>query len=78
MTYDEQKTAVADAIKMFPGEFGLRAFPGDVFRVSERNSFWSDHEQAVMLYTEIQKGDKWLDFAKGTIAELRREVVTNR
>jgi hypothetical protein len=76
MTYDEQKTAVAEAVQQFPGEFGLRAFPGDVFRVSPTNSYYSDHEHVVLLYTQVKRGDKWLDFAKGTIAELRRERIT--
>jgi hypothetical protein len=75
MTYEDQKDAVSSAVKQFPAEFGLRAYPGEVFRVSATNSYYSDHEHAVMVYTDIKRGDRWMDFAKGTVAELRREVV---
>lgn len=28
-----------------------------------------------MLYTQIQDGDRWLDFAKATPSELRSQVI---
>lgn len=69
---NEQK-AVADAIATFPETFGLKAFPGSVFRIGKRESFVS--QGTVMLYTLIQKEDQWLAFAKGTIGELRSQIV---
>ena len=74
---------VADAIAQFPAEFGLRAFPGEIFRVSERSSYVSDYPapDTVYLYTERKSGTNvdgatlWQSFAKGTPAELRAEVV---
>ena len=34
MTLTEEKNVVIDAANLFPEEFGLRAFTGDVFSVS--------------------------------------------
>lgn len=66
--------AVKDEAAKFPGEFGLRAFPGKTFRVSEAISYYSDSE-GVMLYTEVKNGDRWMSFCKGSPAELKREMV---
>ena len=69
-TNDERvKTAAAE----FPAEFGLRAWPGDVFSISLGASFVSGDE--VMLYTQVKHPTRWLHFCKGTVAELRREIV---
>jgi hypothetical protein len=70
---------LAEAIASFPATFGLRAFPGDTFRISRTSSYVND-TGALMLYTEIKKTDfgnanDWLSFAKGTPEELRREIV---
>lgn len=74
---DESKVK-REAIARFPEEFGLRAFPGDKFRISYGASYfrtWDDPD-SLMLYTErLCEDGKWKDFAKGTEAELRREVV---
>jgi hypothetical protein len=72
MTFNEQQKAIADAIALFPAEFGLRAFPGLVFRISKAASYVSGNE--VMLYTVIREGDHWNDFLKGTVAEMRSQV----
>ncbi len=61
------------AIAKFPPTFGLRGFPGETFRVSRDSSYVSGG--SVMLYTEILRGGIWLDFAKGTPAELRSQIV---
>lgn len=65
---------IAAAIKQFPATFGLQNFPGEVFRLSASSSYLSGNE--VMLYTQVE-ADKgvWLDFAKGTIAELKAQLV---
>lgn len=57
----------------FPATFGLRAFPGKVFKIGRQSSYIS--EGRVILYTQVQDGDRWLDFAKGTASELRKEIV---
>ena len=62
------------AIARFPATFGLRAFPGNLFRIGERESYVSTGG-AVMLYTQRLVDGRWQDFAKGTEAELRREIV---
>lgn len=65
-------------IATFPAKFGLRAYPGQVFRISEQNSYVNDYG-VVYLYTQVQ-GDfsgtvSWTDFAKGTPDELQAEIV---
>jgi hypothetical protein len=68
---------VTDAIAQFPATFGLRAFPGDVFKISPFHSYESDFPApgTVYLYTYVRRGDAWHSFAKGTPQELRAEVV---
>jgi hypothetical protein len=62
------------AIAKFPATFGLRGFPGKVFRISPTSSYVSG--ERVMLYTERKDNGGWQDFSKGTEAELRREVIS--
>ena len=73
MTWQEQQDAIKAAAARFPQTFGLRAFPGKVFRVSLRSSYFSG--DTLMLYTEVQDGDRWLSFCKGAPAELAAEVT---
>jgi hypothetical protein len=61
---------IAQAIAEFPEAFGLRGFPGQRFGLSHRSSYVSGGE--VVLYT-VTAGGK--DFAKGSPAEIRAEVV---
>ena len=75
MTYDEEQTAIGKAMAQLPDAFGLRGFPGKTFRVSRLASYVNG-DAVVMLYTQIRDGDRWLDFAKGTASELRREVTS--
>lgn len=67
-----------EAIARFPKEFGLRAWPGQKFRISYDASYffkWHDPD-SLMLYTErLCEDGEWKDFAKGTEAELRKEIV---
>lgn len=79
----QESDFIKRCIATFPSEFGLRAFPGKRFRISERSSYFSDHE-GILLYTEIfsAKGgmftpdaDGWLSFAKEAPSVLRQEVV---
>lgn len=74
-SWQEQNDMVAAAIKTFPAEFGLRAFPGDRFRLSQASSYVNDSD-VVTLYTERwNEGlQRWQSFAKGTAGELRAEL----
>lgn len=57
----------------FPPTFGLRGFPGDTFRLGLEACFESNG--VLMVYTQRLIGESWADFAKGTVEELRREIV---
>lgn len=66
------------AIAKFPAEFGLRAFPGERFKISPQASYFSDYPapNTLYLYTYIQKSDGgWSSFSKGTANELRGQIV---
>ena len=85
MTYTEEKVLIKEAASKFPEEFGLKAFPGDVFRISESASYysagydneWGKCEPGVLLYAQIllPDGKTWSDFSKGTTTEFAQEVV---
>lgn len=66
--------AIVNAAAEFPETFGLRAFPGEKFRVSISASYVSDGQ--VMLYTDVwsRARGEWQSFAKGTPAELRAQI----
>ena len=76
MTSNQQK--VYEEVKAsFPETFSLRAFPSDVFRISDRASYfrgWVPDVHDLVLYTERLVGDEWVDFAKGSVTELRAQV----
>lgn len=71
MTKDMELILAAKA--EFPETFGLRAFRGDVFRISEAASYVTG--KAVMLYTQRLVDGEWRAFAKGSPSELRAQVV---
>lgn len=73
MTIAEKEAAKLRVIDSFPVEFGLRNYPNYKFRISETASYWSDEE--LMIYTQIQRDGKWLDFCKGTAYELRSQIT---
>ena len=74
LTYQERQDAITEAAAKFPETFGLRGFPGDRFRVSRAASHFAFG--GVVLYTQMKCDDGvWRDFAKGTPAELHREVT---
>lgn len=75
MTDQEKITA---ALAQFPKRFGLRGFPGDVFRCSETHSYVSEAGGEVTVYLERlapQLESHWLPFSKGSVAEIQRELV---
>jgi len=74
----EEQDKIDKVIATFPETFGLYNFLGEVFRLSGKASYFTGYggTGALMLYTQRrQKDGSWLDFAKGTESELRREVV---
>lgn len=73
--HEPQLGDIQAAIEKFPALFGLRAFPGKIFRISRIHSYIS--ENRVILYTEVRDADgvRFWSFAKGTAAELRPEIV---
>ncbi len=82
-----KETALIQAvIARFPKTFGLGGFPGKVFRISLRNSYFRGPGEAkgdLMLYTEVLGADAngaatWTDFAKGTERELADNIVRGK
>ena len=67
---------IASITELVGTEFALAAYPGRKFRISRQASYWSEHEMAVLFYTQVfdASSERWLDFVKGTLSELRREV----
>lgn len=73
-SWEDPQKRIDEAIALFPEIFGLRAFPGDVFRISRSFSYVNDSD-VLQLATEVKRGDAWLSFAKGEIAELTDHIV---
>lgn len=71
MNYNEKLQAVKLAAAKFPSTFGLRAFPGKLFRISLDNSYVNDADE-VTLYLDVQVDGKWLTFGKGSTVELQQ------
>ena len=73
--YQETKDAVSKAKADFPSVFGLAAFPGEIFRISDAHSYFNDSD-VLMLYTERKSKGEWQSFAKASASELRLQVRT--
>jgi len=71
----EQREEVKKAVAMFPAEFGMTHSPGRRFRISPTASYYSEHAAGVLVYTQIFLDGEWLDYAKGTVMELREVLV---
>ncbi len=72
----EEQKAIDEAAAKLPERFGLRAFPDKVFKINRSQSYVSDVDREVMLYTYVLSDDgEWKAFAKGTVDELLREVI---
>lgn len=69
----EWQKRIDEAMKGFPATFGLKAFPGKTFRVSNRASYVNESDD-LMLYTQVKSNENWLDFCKVGIAELHDEI----
>lgn len=75
-SWDREERLVKEAIAQFPVRFGLAAYPGKEFMLVPSACYFSSLE-GVMLYTFIwdDKAQKWESFAKGTVAELKRQIT---
>lgn len=71
LTFEQERTAIKNAIARFPKYFNLRGTSG-TFRISESSSYFSG--STMYLYTEIEDRGVWLSYAKGTESELKAEV----
>ena len=74
-TYEREQQQIDEAILKFPGEFRLRAYPAYRFRLSDRLRHFVDHNGDVQLVVDaMQPNGEWLNFSRGTVAEIAREV----
>jgi hypothetical protein len=75
MNWFEQEKEIDNAVALFPPAFGLRAYKDRLFRIERAACFYSTGQ--IVLYTSIYYAaqDRWLDFCKGTISDLKREIV---
>lgn len=73
---ETQLKLIETEMAKFPPTFGLRAYPEFVFRVNHSDSYVRDNGE-ILLYTDVRHDGKWKSFAKGTPAELRKELITH-
>jgi hypothetical protein len=73
MTYHEEKENVTRIARSFPKQFGLRAFPGSTFTVSERKSYYSP-DAGTQLVVQILKDGRYHDFSRCHCDELTHEI----
>lgn len=76
MNIQEQERLIREAAAQFPEGFRLRAFPNDVFSIDIAASFVS--EGKVLLYTAVWRDGEWKAFAKGTISELKAQILPTK
>lgn len=65
--------AITWSVAQLPETFGLRGFPGDVFRANAQNSYLND--SGVQVYLDVYRDGKYVAHSKGTLAEVQREMV---
>ncbi len=81
MDYAKQRALLNEAIGRYEGqEFGLRAFPGDRFRLAPRYCYTSDrdsegHTRPILVYEVLQKDGSWAHFSKADEVELLQEMT---
>jgi hypothetical protein len=75
MNYEQQQQLIKSEANRFPAEFGLRAFPGERFKIMLSDSYISDGR--VVLYTGIKTKSGFQAFAKGSAGELIGQIVDN-
>ncbi len=74
LSYEEQQALVAAEVAKFPGTFGMRGYPGKLFKVCPADSYYSE-VYGVLLYVHVQNPDGWCAFAKGDPEELQSQIV---
>lgn len=74
LSFIDAQSMIAAVIRELPEEFNLRGFPGERFRPSVQSSYVNDYG-FVTIYLQIKRDDRWLDHSKGSLAEIRRELV---
>lgn len=74
MTREERDRAIRVDAAELPMTFGLRAFAGDSFKVNLGASYVNDAGVAI-LYLDVWSRGGWASFAKGSLTELRPQVV---
>ena len=78
LDYPKQREMIGDIAGSFPGEFQLRGFPGQWFRVNVENSYVTEYGE-VRLYLDMRDTRyDWVSFGKGTVDEVKREMVNVR
>ncbi len=72
----DTRDMIEKACAEFPKTFGLRAFPGEVFRVDDYDSYLNDNG-GITFYTHRlnKENGRWNAFAKGTKSELMAQIV---
>lgn len=76
LTYSQEQAAVAAAAATFPATFGLRAYPGDRFRIDAFKSFYSDYAGGVQLVIQRDCGaDGFRDFTRDLPAAIRAQMI---
>ncbi len=66
---------IKEAIVLFPSEFGLSSFPSERFRISEWASYINDKNEVMIYLDRKMPDDTWLNFAKGTIEEVKKYLT---
>lgn len=73
-SHDRIKAKLNEA-KVLGPVFGLRAFPGDNFRISPEFFKHFESEGEIQLVVEVQRDDKWLDMGRNTLDHILGEAV---
>lgn len=81
MSRIDEQNQIKAAVAKFPAEFGLRAFPGDRFRLDSKSSYFSAGR--LVLYTMVWRecpfsgisDSRWLSFSSCSERELNSEIV---
>lgn len=84
MRYQDEQEAIRAAVATFPETFGLRAYPGSIFRLEPRSSFLSESSglqlvlQRKMSEEESKKyrmDSGFYDFTRDTPENIRGAMV---
>ncbi len=73
LSYQEREAALKAAIAQFPAEFGLRAFPGERFRIEPAACFYAERGPVLYVYRKVEGA--WIAFSKGSAEELTNNLV---